>query len=93
MPLYDFKCKICKNIRQVRVPISEDPYVECCGVGMSQVFLKSPAGSIDPRHQAVKDKLGYYGIKNAVTGEGITKNTDVTEGLGVNIGTDTKDIP
>jgi len=92
MPIYDFKCQICRNIRSIRIPISDDPYVECCGVEMRQVFLDAPAGSISPTHRAVKDKLSYYGVKNAITGEGITKDTDVSEGLGIKLGPNLEEL-
>ena len=89
MPLYDYKCKVCSDIRSINVSIRQDREIECCGVTMQRVFLTAPKTAISPQHQAVKDKMKYYGIKNITTGEGITKDTDVSTPPGITTGDDT----
>lgn len=87
MPVYDFKCELCGGIKSIRSRITDDRDVECCGVEMRRTFLKAPGTVVTPSNQAYKDKFKYYGIKNAVTGEGITKDTDVSQPPGITTGT------
>lgn len=55
---------------------------------MEQSFQVAPNTAISPKHQAVKDKLAYYGVKNIATGEGITKNTNVSQPPGITVSSD-----
>ena len=86
MPLYDYRCELCKANRAINVSINLKRDVDCCGVPMQRVFLSAPKTAISPKHQAVKDKMKYYGITNITTGEGITKDTDVGTPIGITTG-------
>lgn len=81
--MYDYKCQVCCNIRSTafRQP------VECCGVEMKRYLGRAPGTVIAPQHQATKDKMGYYGITNIATGEGITRNTYLDSSPGIDLGT------
>lgn len=86
MPIYDYKCSLCQDLRQVRRPIKDSSEVICCGNPMERTFTKAPSAVVTPQHRAVKDKFKYYGVKNVQTGEGITKDTDVSTPPGISTG-------
>lgn len=79
--MFDYRCQVCRNIRTTAF---KEP-VECCGSLMARYIRSAPGSVVPPQHQAAKDKLGYYGITNIVTGEGITKNTRLNEPAGINV--------
>lgn len=91
MPLYDFKCPHCDKVTVLKLSVNEIDTVrpECpssgCQGQLRQVFLKAPGVAVPPQHQAAPNKLGYYGVKNPITGEGITKDTDVRDKPGIRV--------
>jgi putative FmdB family regulatory protein len=91
MPLYDFQCPKCKAVVTLLLTMSEknSTQPECpssgCSGQLRQVFLKAPGVAVPPQHQAAPNKLGYYGVTNRITGEGITKDTDVRDKPGIRV--------
>lgn len=85
MPLYDYKCELCNDERTVRLTFKDREVPECCGIVMKRRYNSAPNTVVTPKHQAVKDKMSYYGIKNIQTGDGITKDTDVSIPPGITI--------
>jgi hypothetical protein len=65
--------KVCKHCCAVLPPL--DPYGLISGAPI--VITSAHTG------MSAQDKLKYWGIKDARTGEGITRNTDVREPIGI----------
>lgn len=85
MPEYTFICKNCNSEKTEILPIGSVDMPKCCNSDMKRTFNKGFNAVIAPRNQAVKDKMKYYGIKNIVTGEGITPETDVSTPPGISL--------
>lgn len=85
MPSYTFECRQCGNLEEKIYAIGAVDRPKCCDNAMQRVLKRPPGVVISPKNQAVKDKMKYYGIKNIVTGEGITKDTDVSIPPGISL--------
>lgn len=87
MARYDYKCPNCKNIQEVIHSVLEEIDVECvdCDTKCHKTFLSAPGVAVPPQHQASPDKMKYYGIKNFATGEGITKDTNLSVPPGISV--------
>jgi putative FmdB family regulatory protein len=88
MPLYDYKCFSCGDVKEIVHSMNDVPTLECScgGTDIRKVILQAPATVIPPQHQAAGfSKFKYWGIKNPITGEGITKDTDVSEPCGIRV--------
>lgn len=85
VPTYTYQCNCCNNVDEVFLKASENYSKGCsqCGKKVSKVILYAPGVVIPPQHQAAGSKLQYYGVKNIQTGEGITKDTDVSSPPGI----------
>lgn len=85
MPTYDYECGQCREVREVLHGMSEKPDVLCCQKQMKRVILTAPGTVIPPNMQASPSKCAYYGVRDILTGEGITENTDVRDPAGVRV--------
>ena len=93
MPTYEFICRDCSLQFEKLLSVGSldafklEGLCEACDGPISQQIRTAPATVIPPHMQAggtaYERKMKYYGIKNISTGEGITKNTNVTEPPGV----------
>lgn len=85
MPTYDYLCKDCGKEMTVFHSM-KTPYTGSCAYCAStslQQVIRSCNVVIPPQHQSSGSKFKYYGITNPVTGEGITKDTDVRQPPGL----------
>lgn len=85
MPTYNYQCKKCMKVEEVFHSMKESLPGTCCDEVREQVILKPPMFSVPPHMQASPDKLKYYGVKNIITGEGITEHTDVRDKPGIRV--------
>ncbi len=86
MPTYDFIC-YCGLRSEVICGIiarNDEHLCKVCGRTLKRK-MASPRVVIPPQHKAVGSRSKYYGVTNAVTGEGITKNTDVSDPPGIRV--------
>ena len=69
MPIYDYKCAECGNVKQIRRSALDKSPIGCCGVDMVREFNVAPSTAIKPKHQAVGSTFKHHGIKDPLTGE------------------------
>ena len=67
--------------------MSQSPPIRCPNADgdMAKVYLTVPSVVIPPNMRATGGSLKYYGVTNAQTGAGITKNTDVSIPPGIKV--------
>lgn len=88
MPTLEYECNSCKKVMEVFLKLKDiKPHINCnyCNSIANRVILTPPGTVIPPSMQAIPNKLKYYGVKNPITGEGITPNTDVSSPPGIKI--------
>ena len=87
MPTYDFECEQCKECVEILCRIIDRNIshpCKSCGQTLRRKMTSSRV-VIPPQHKAVGSRSKYYGVTNAVTGKGITKNTDVSDPPGIRV--------
>jgi len=67
MPFYDFKCAKCGKIVEEFFKISDDKFIECCGIKWGQ-FIQIPPGLSDPGGIGNKWTNDGYQVRNPNTG-------------------------
>ena len=87
MPTYEYECPKCETINDLIHGMNEEveAYCEDCDVVCHKVYTRAPGVVVPPQHQAVQDKLKYYGVTDPITGAGITKDTDVRDKPGIRV--------
>jgi len=86
MPTYTYRCPSCSEEIDINRSINESFEVRCstCDTKCKQI-ITSVNVVIPPHMQAAGSKLKYYGVKDIVTGEGITEKTDVSDPPGIRV--------
>lgn len=94
MPHFDYECLKCGNIQEEFHSCNSTPVISCisCGEECCKVFLTAPATVIPPHMQAHSDKMKYYGVKDIVTGEGITETTNIQDKPGIRVKSQPKNM-
>ena len=61
MPFYDFRCEECdKLVEDEFFKLTDDKYIECCGIQMKQVILKASGVNKPYESGPIQTKGGIY---------------------------------